>query len=213
MRLRSVFLFGFALVVADSMACGALSQPLPQWLPVETLDKPFNDAAGDLKKPQRFVLRDCGNERDHFICTYRTASGIGIAAWAPQAAGLVEQITIAIPPCRAVEDLSDLSTMLIYILHPRRPLATFPRAIVAMNRYASVRGSGVYWLDGVSYLLIDRGPLGLGLVVHRTPHDATPLTEEQRARLANAQRFYLPPSDCPIEPPAVPADPGISSRY
>jgi hypothetical protein len=56
MRLRSVLLFGFALVGAASMVSDGRAQPLPQWLPVETLDKPFNDAAGDLKKPRRDVL-------------------------------------------------------------------------------------------------------------------------------------------------------------
>ena len=135
------------------------------------------------------------------------------AAWAPQPAGLVEQINIAIPACRAAEDLSDISTMLIYILHPRRPLATFPRAIVAMMRFAALRGSGVYWLDGVSYLLVDRGPLGVGLVVHRTPPNAVPPTDEQRTRLAKAQHFYDLPSECPAAPVVVVPEPPTLSRY
>src|SRR5262245_48932262 len=123
MRLWSAVLLCVAVAsAAPSVAAAQPSQPLPQWLPVQTLDKPFNDASGDLKRPHNFALKDCGNEGPYFICTYGSTTGVGIAAWSFPAVGLVEQMSIAIPTCNALETLGDISTMLVYILHPRRPL-------------------------------------------------------------------------------------------
>jgi hypothetical protein len=74
MRLWSAVFLCAALAGAASVATAQVSQPLPQWLPVQTLDKPFNDAAGDLKRPHNFALKDCGNEGPYFICTYGSAT-------------------------------------------------------------------------------------------------------------------------------------------
>lgn len=184
----------FATVLAVP---AVLAQPLPQLLPIGTVDKPFNDAAQDLARPFRFVLKDCGNSGPAFICTYGSTNGIGIVAWAAQPVGLVEELAIAIPNCAPLEDLADISTMLIHIFHPNRTTATYPRAIVAMARFADTSGSGEHWLDGVRYHLINRGPLGFGLVVRRTPASAIPTTASARARVAARQRFYLPDYACP----------------
>jgi hypothetical protein len=207
----SLTAFCLVLLGAASLAAPARAQPaLPQWLPIATLDKPFNDAAKDIGLRHRFALRDCGNFNKHFICTYGSETGIGVAAWASQPVGLVEQMNIAIPRCTAEADLADVAAMLLHILHPRRPLSTFSRAIVAMARFAEHAGSGEHWLDGVSYHLIERGPLGLGLVVRRTPPNAVPPNAAMRKRVAEAQKYYAPEFDCPhaasivIEPVARP---------
>lgn len=202
-------LIAMALAVAGTSA--SRGEALPQWLPVATLDKALNDAAADLRRPHRFVLRDCGNSGGYYICTYSSERGIGVAAWSSQPVGLVEQINVAIPPCHAIDDLSDIAAMMLHILHPRRPIPTFSRAIVAMSNFAARKGSGEYWLDGVSYHLVDRGRLGVGLAIQRTPPSAVPPSEKRRLRTAKAHRFYLPHYDCPspatvlieTDPPAL----------
>jgi len=194
----SVIALTLTLACAAAVATKAVGQPLPQWIPVGTLDKPFNEAAVDHQRRQRFALQDCGNSSIYFICTYAANTGIGLVAWAKQPVGLVDQINIAIPVCNAMSDLDDIATMLIYIFHPKRPAITFHRSIVAMANFAANKGNGEQWLDGINYQLIDRKELGFGLVVRRTPPNMAPPSEQDRARSARAQRFYMPASDCPI---------------
>lgn len=216
---RSLLAFGLLLggIALPATCADAQAPVLPQWLPVGTFDKPLNEAADDVGVRHRFKLRDCGNSGRHFVCTYASDTGIGVVAWSSQPVGLIEQLTIAIPACKAIDDLSDLSAMLIHILHPRRPVATFPRTIVAMARFAANTGSGEHWLDNVSYQLIDRKARGLGLVVHRTPPNAIPPSASMRKRVADAQRFYIPPYKCPgadgvvLEP--VPESPRVAAPH
>jgi len=196
---RSLLAFGLLLgaIALPATRADAQSPALPQWLPVGTVDKALTESAQDVGTRHIFVLKDCGNSGDHFICTYASDSGIGVVAWASQRAGFVEQLTIAIPACRSIEDLADMSTILVHILHPRRPIATFPGTITAMARYAANSGSGEHWLDDVGYQLIDRKSRGWGLVVRRVPPNGIPSTAAMRRRVAEAQRFYVPPYVCP----------------
>lgn len=171
---------------------------LPGWLPIGTVDKAFNDAAKDLSIVQRFVLRNCADYRRYFACSYASTNGIGILAWAPRSEGLVEQLTIAIPPCQADVDLAEISAILIHIFSPRRP-QTFARPIPAMLPFAVGTGNNEHWLDGVKYVLINRGPKGLGLVVHRTAKlpDLKRNSPARRDSLARQTNFFLPqPFEC-----------------
>lgn len=203
MKHSRVSLF-IALVAAACASSAVDAQPLPQWLPIATLDKPFNDAAQDLERPHRFALSDCGNTNGHFRCTYASQSGIGMAAWASQSQGLVEQINIIIPRCTAERDLVDISDMLVHIFSPRRPYATFSRGIFSMSAFAAATGNGEYWLDDVSYQLIDRGAVGWGLVVRRKPWHGNPRSESTRRRVAATQWFYVPTGPCAAAPDVPP---------
>jgi hypothetical protein len=174
---------------------------LPGWVPVETVDKAFNDASNDVRTPQLFSLQDCSNFGPQFICSYASSTGTGILAFAPREQGLIEQLNLAIPSCSTIPQLADISAMLIHIFHPRRPVSTFSRAIVAMARMATVNGKAEYLLDGVSYQLIDRSPQGFGLVVRRGP--PLPLWQHPQAparyRAADKSQipFFLPAAPCP----------------
>jgi hypothetical protein len=176
-------------------ASGHAEGALPGWLPIGTVDKAFNDAANDLSIAQRFALRQCADHRRYFACSYASTTGIGILAWAPRSEGLVEQLTIAIPRCQADAGLAEISAMLVHIFSPRRP-QTFARPIPAMLPFAAGTGSNEHWLDGVKYVLINRGPKGLGVVVHRTPKlpDLDRSSPARRSTIARQTNFYLPQS-------------------
>ena len=193
-----------AAVVIALLACfvgpggGHAEGALPGWLPIGTVDKAFNDAANDLSIAQRFTLRQCADHQRYFACSYASTNGIGILAWAPRSEGLVEQLTIAIPPCEADADLADISAMLVHVFSPRRP-QTFARPIPAMLPFAVGTGSNEHWLDGVKYVLINRGPKGLGLVVHRAPKlpDLDRSSPTKQGIIARQTNFYLPqPFEC-----------------
>jgi hypothetical protein len=195
------------LVCAHFLAGSAMNpshaQPLPQWLPIATLDKPFNDAAKDLNLPEFFTLHKCGNLNGGFICTYGSQTGVGLAAWSAQQVGLVEQINIGMPSCEQGEELAHISAMLLHIFHPRRPVSTIVRGIVAMAEPTTRSGANEHWLDDVSYLLVDRKMAGFGLIIRRKPPNATtPRPFAVNYRYARAQNFYLPPPPDSCIPPA-----------
>lgn len=189
----------FALVSVFAGQSGSRAEgALPGWLPIGTVDKPFNDAARDLRISQRFALRQCADYQRYFACSYASTKGIGILAWAPRSEGIVEQLTISIPPCRVENDLSEISAMLIHIFSPRRP-QTFSRPIPAMLPFAVGTGNNEHWLDGVKYVLINRGPKGVAVVVHRTAKlpDLERNSPARRDQLPRRTNFYLPvPFEC-----------------
>lgn len=172
---------------------------LPGWVPIGTVDKAFNDAAHDLDFAQRFALRQCADYQRYFACSYASTNGIGILAWAKRSEGMIEQLTISIPPCRVDTDLAEIAAILVHMFSPRRPL-TFARPIPAMLPFAVGTGTNEHWLDGVKYVLINRGPKGVGLVVHRTAKlpDFERHSPAKRDQIAQRTNFYLPqPFECP----------------
>jgi hypothetical protein len=193
----TAMLLACALLGPGADRAAAQGGALPGLLPVGTVDKAFNDAADDLRIERWHFLTRCADQHRYFGCTYTSTSGIGIVAWAPRSEGVVEQLSIAIPPCRVEPELRKISAILIHIFSPRRP-QTFSRPIVAMAQFAASSGSGEHWLDGVSYVLLDRRHLGVGLIVRRSQRLPDVAPDSSRARTAAARKvaFYLPPIDC-----------------
>ena len=215
--LSAAALYAFLAVAAPTSP--AFAEALPQWLPIQTFDKAFNDAAGDLEVRDTLTLRDCGNSGRYFVCSYSSSNGLGIVAWAPQREGLIEQLAIAVPPCNVIPDIESISAILFHIFHPNRPVATFPRAISAMVNFTATTGRGDHWQDGVSYQLVNRGPLGFGLLVHRTPPIGTRVNDASRRHAALKQQFILPESACASggsvvsAAPAAPVEPAPRKNY
>lgn len=199
-----------AVLVASLAAVGSLparaQAALPQWLPIQALDKAFNDAAADLSIAQSFQLRDCGNPGDTFICTYASSGGVGVVAWSKQSIGLVEKLAISIPPCSAAGDLASIAAILVHTLHPRRPVSTYSRAIVALANFTAFAGAGDHWLDGVSYQLVRREDGGLGLIVERQPTRPAQSRSDLRRRAALQQRFFIPDHACGAVVMTTPVD-------